>query len=81
MSGTRQLHIRLDAADQVADYLAVRTALGIRRDADLIRYLLWKEARELRIDRRARERLAILRARAGGEISGDKGLDPLPDPA
>ena len=47
MSDVKQLHISLNTPDQIADYLAVRTALGIRRDADLIRYLLRKEARSL----------------------------------
>jgi hypothetical protein len=47
MSDTKQLHISLNTPDQVADYVVVRTALGIRRDADLIRYLLRKEARSL----------------------------------
>jgi hypothetical protein len=47
MTDSKQLHINLNTPDQVADYVAVRTALGIRRDADLIRYLLRKEARAL----------------------------------
>jgi hypothetical protein len=51
MSAVKQLHINLDTPDQIADYLAVRTALGIRRDADLLR----KEARSPYLDSRLRD--------------------------
>lgn len=66
---SKQLHINLDTRDQIADYATVRDALGIRRDADLIRYLLRKEAESIRIDARFRARLALIRATMCDELA------------
>ena len=71
MSKLKQLHIRLDSADQIADYDLVRGDLGIRSDSDLVRHLLRKEATKIRERQDMNRRAAIVVALAQGEVIPD----------
>jgi len=49
---TEQIHVKLNEAESISDYVTVKDFHGMKSNSDLIRFLLRKEARAIRESRR-----------------------------